>query len=185
MLHHPPPAAGAGPRQGWGSPGNPPGPAHGSHRARELLCRRTLPLWHGQRRHPPTSRTATASAAGTGGDSHQLARTQGSGFPRQPRSRSPEERPRHPWGGNHGPVQERQSGRTVPPSCRPPRPARTARGQRVPSGRGSGRAGSTCSGGQGCQDDGCSLFLCTSALSIPHSTFAVNHFLFRLTAEGL
>lgn len=139
MRHHPPPAAGAGLRQGWGSPGNPPGPAHGSHRARELLCRCTLPLWHGQRRQPPTSHTATASGTGTGGDSHQLARTQGSGRPRQPRCGSPEERPRHPRGGNHGPVQERQSGRTVPPSCRPPRPARTAHGQRVPSGRGSGQ----------------------------------------------
>lgn len=66
----------------------------------------------------------------------------------------------------------------------------------VPHGQ---RAGSTCwgvgavraraapaaGGGQGCQDDGCSLFFCTSALSILHSTFAVNHFLFRLTAEGL
>lgn len=40
-------------------------------------------------------------------------------------------------------------------------------------------------GGHGCQEERCSLFFCTSALSILHSTFAVNHFLFRLTAEGL
>jgi len=47
------------------------------------------------------------------------------------------------------------------------------------------RAGSTGSRGQGCRGDGRSLFFCPSALSIPHSTSAVNHFLFRLTAEGL
>lgn len=54
--------------------------------------------------------------------------------------------------------------------------------------------GSACPGGGHRQhllrggrvpEEHCSLFLCTSALSIPHSTFAVNHFLFRLTAEGL
>lgn len=65
---------------------------------------------------------------------------------------------------------------TVRPSRRSPHPAQAARAQKP--------GGSTC-WVTGMPGRRCSLFFCTSASSILHSTFAVNHFLFRLTAEGL
>lgn len=52
-----------------------------------------------------------------------------------------------------------------------------------PQGSASSQGSPRC--GKGMPGAARSLFSCTSALSIPHGTFAVNHFLFRLTAEGL
>lgn len=92
-----------------------------------------------------------------------------------------------PRGGKHSTVQARQSSGTAEPPRTPSHTdrARAARAARAREPGQRERGQHLLRGGQGCQDDGCSLFFCTSALSILHSTFAVNHFLFRLTAEGL
>lgn len=138
MLHHPPPAAGAGGEAGLrvpappGQPWEPRGLGHDSHRAPEPFCRcplaRAVVTAPSVRGPAPPQRAAPAPAVmASGSPAPSEAGARASPSPAHPRSAP------MPWGGKHGTVPARQSSGTAEPPRTPSHmdSARAARAARA------------------------------------------------------